>query len=114
MKTFYFTYTTLTPKTAELKTQQSIFHAKDEAHAQLHAESFIKLSLGHFYHPDIVEIEYSLNQNLYGVVVLPKEVPQRITVISGEIHEYTGTEALSTPEADPAVTLKNGNGLPKV
>ena len=114
MTAYRFTYTTLTPKTAELKTKQTLFHAKDLAHAQLEAEAFLKLTLGHLYRPDIVEIEYSLDQNFYGVVVLEKEITQRITVISGELHEHTETEALTTTESEPEVTLKNGNGLPKV
>ena len=121
MTTYRFTYTTFTPKTAELRTQQTLFHAKDLAHAHLDAEAFIKLTLGHLYHPDNVEIEYSLDQNFYGVVVIAKEITQRITVISGELHEHTETEAPVPLEVEEPTTetseisdLKKEDGLPKV
>ena len=122
MTAYRFTYTTLTPKTAELKTKQTLFHSKDLAHAQLEAEAFIKLTLGHLNPPDIVEIEYSLEQNFYGVVVIAKEITQRITVLSGELHEYTEAEGeapepLEVEEPTPEnveTNLKKGNGLPKV
>ena len=121
MTAYRFTYTPLTPKTAALTTKQTIFHAKDLAHAQLDTEAFIKLTLGHLYHPDIVEIEYSLEQNFYGVVVIAKEIKQRITVLSGELHVYTETRAPEpleveepTPETSEVSDLKKGDGLPKV
>ena len=119
MKLFRFTYTTLTPKTAKVNTKQCLFHAKDETNARVNTKAFVKIMLGHSYLPDTIEVESTIENHFFGVVIIPKELPQRITVLSGELHEYTEREAEALPEpkeeSEKAVdALKNGKALPAV